>query len=498
MKKIISAAVSAVTVLSCFSLTAAATNDDAQKLPFELEAPTGLSLMWMEGGDSPTSISVAFSMNDSMCKWLDRMADTDKHDEALKELSDKYKLDDMWVNVQIDWAIDDPENGWHYTKYWDGESFTDDNGVKQWAPAGQDKNYQNRVGIWDVVDGSVATTTVSDIWIMRGNTLNNDPSVEEDVRKSENEWFYGTDLIPGLKNQLKDDQYTLVETDPETKEQMISIDYTKHTTYIRARWMVTCRHPDHDEPVFSEWSETAGYGKDAEGFVLMKKEELPAPVISGLRYYPDEFNGYPQVACTLDVPAELDKKHTEIVANRGDMRVYWEARVPGGEWIEQQAGHDITAGENIISLLFLGEDIANKNKENGEDSDLVLEKDSPIELRARYFCDQSAISDTEAGQPFYSDYSEVLTFGSQEMSKTEQPSIAESSVAEETEESKIEPKKGEDETHKCSVCGICPVQPLGICLFIWIAIIVVIIIIVIVVVVVVKKKKNKENENNKS
>ena len=52
--------------------------------------------------------------------------------------------------------------------------------------------------------------------------------------------------------------------------------------------------------------------------------------------------------------------------------------------------------------------------------------------------------------------------------------------------------------HKCSVCGICPVQPLGICLFIWIAIIVVIIIIVIVVVVVVKKKKNKENENHKS
>ena len=180
------------------------------------------------------------------------------------------------------------------------------------------------------------------------------------------------------------------------------------------------------------------------------------------------------------------------------MRVYWEARVPGGEWIEQQAGDDITAGENIISLLFLGEYLANKNKENGEDSDLVLEKDSPIELRARYFCDQSAISDTEAGQPFYSDYSEVLTFGSQEMSKTEQPSIAESSVAEETEESKSEPKKGDDETHKCSVCGICPVQPLGICLFIWIAIIVVIIIIVIVVVVVVKKKKNKENENHKS
>ncbi len=44
---------------------------------------------------------------------------------------------------------------------------------------------------------------------------------------------------------------------------------------------------------------------------------------------------------------------------------------------------------------------------------------------------------------------------------------------------------------KCRVCGICPFQPLGICLFIWIAII---LIVVILIVVLVSKKKKDEDE----
>lgn len=42
---------------------------------------------------------------------------------------------------------------------------------------------------------------------------------------------------------------------------------------------------------------------------------------------------------------------------------------------------------------------------------------------------------------------------------------------------------------RCKVCGICPVQPLGVCLFIWIATVVAIIIIAAVVIIVKKKKK---------
>lgn len=92
---------------------------------------------------------------------------------------------------------------------------------------------------------------------------------------------------------------------------------------------------------------------------------------------------------------------------------------------------------------------------------------------------------------FYSDYSEVLTFGSQEMSKVVEAEPSEEKVSDEKSVTEDLPKKGEDDKAKCSVCGICPVQPLGICLFIWIAIIVVIIVIVVVVIVVKKKKKDK-------
>lgn len=492
MKKIISAAVSSVVLLSCFTVTAAATNEEKKNIPFELEPPTKLSLTWLEENDSLTSSTLAYSMNDSMCQWLSKMAEPTTHDEAVKELNEKYKLNDLYVNIQIDWAIDDPENGWHYTKYWDGETFKDGDGNDQWAGLGHDKDYQTRTGEWDIVDAAPYAKTVNDIWIFRGLSVVNNPEHTEEDRKLENEWFYGNDLIPGLKNQLKDDQYTLVEIDPETHDQAIKIDFTQHTAYVRARWAVVLSDSeDKSTPLFSDWSETASSGKDAEKYEPLKKEDVPAPKISGLRYYPEEFNGYPQIACTLDVPEELSKKQAEVVAHGGGMRVYWEARVPGGEWIEQQAGGEVTAGENVISLLFLGNHLAEKNKENSEDSALVLEKDSPVELRARFWVDQYDGYLGDYIGEIYSDYSEVLTFGSQEMSKTEE-SVKESS---EKTESKAEVKtENKTEEKKCSLCGFCP-QPLGLCIFIWIAILVVIAIVVVIVILAVKKNKSGDKED---
>ncbi|MCQ2428379.1 MAG: hypothetical protein MJ137_08305 [Clostridia bacterium] len=64
----------------------------------------------------------------------------------------------------------------------------------------------------------------------------------------------------------------------------------------------------------------------------------------------------------------------------------------------------------------------------------------------------------------------------------------------------------ESEKHKCDFCGICPIQPLGICLFIWIAIILAIVTVAALAVTVAagigsrkNKKENKEenNEENK-
>ena len=52
--------------------------------------------------------------------------------------------------------------------------------------------------------------------------------------------------------------------------------------------------------------------------------------------------------------------------------------------------------------------------------------------------------------------------------------------------------------NKCKVCGICPFQPLGICLFIWLAIILIAVIIVVVLICKDKKKNNEKEEKRKS
>ena len=57
---------------------------------------------------------------------------------------------------------------------------------------------------------------------------------------------------------------------------------------------------------------------------------------------------------------------------------------------------------------------------------------------------------------------------------------------------------GTGDGSKCRVCGICPIQPLGICLFIWLAIILIAVIIVVVLICKDKKKNNEKEEKRKS
>lgn len=74
---------------------------------------------------------------------------------------------------------------------------------------------------------------------------------------------------------------------------------------------------------------------------------------------------------------------------------------------------------------------------------------------------------------------------------------AESDITDDTGDPSGEPDiktdDGETEKAKCKVCGICPIQPLGICLFIWIAIILIVFILVIILISK-GKKKNKERK----
>lgn len=65
------------------------------------------------------------------------------------------------------------------------------------------------------------------------------------------------------------------------------------------------------------------------------------------------------------------------------------------------------------------------------------------------------------------------------------------------EAKRAEAEAAEKEANKCKVCGICPIHPLGICMFIWIGIIVIIALIVVYNIIAHKKKVARAEELRK-
>ena len=85
-------------------------------LPFKLAAPSNVSVSWLEGGDSPTTMNLAWSMADDQATYMSKAND----DEDYKKTTlNALGYDNLYVNIDVDWAIDDKVNGWHHTKYWD-------------------------------------------------------------------------------------------------------------------------------------------------------------------------------------------------------------------------------------------------------------------------------------------------------------------------------------------------------------------------------------------
>ena len=334
-------------------------------LPFTLGAPSSASMTKAEG-DSPTTMQFTYTMPNSMVEWM-ALGEND-YDAQRKTIAD-LGYDDMWINSQVDWAVDDPVNGWHYNEYWDTD--------------GVDADYAVRLGPWDAIENLVYSTTVNNAWIMRGI--------------SEDDWN-GYDSRIGLKDQLKVGQYTITKT--ADGDMVLSIDYGQHTVYARARFEVTVRKPDVDEDIriFSDWSPTASWGKDATAEPLTK-EKLPAPAVSNLRMTDEEFNGNPVVAYDLAVSEELAARTAQVEAAGGRLIIEMEARIKGkDEWTRPQGEWMIKSGEMRNTLLQLAS------------SKYAVEGENDVECRWHFYCEQRDPNTHEAiGEPFYSEYSPILT-----------------------------------------------------------------------------------------
>ena len=438
MKKLFALALTCILILSIIPMLVSAEGD----LPFDLKPPANISASWLEERDSPTTCSLSFSLDNEIAAFFQAYDEARNNGEDEAFLAD-YDFDELWINVQIDWAIDDVDDeisGWHYTQYWDAGV----NGVKY------DEDWNIRTSEWDMVDWGLdnATETVQNYWVLRG--------VPEDER-----WLGAPDTrTPGVKDQLRPEQY-------EYYDDNVHIDFSKHTAYFRARFYVTTRTESedgsYDSCYFSDWSETCAVGKDGDKSGPLRPGDLAAPIITDLHMTDEEFNDNPVVAYTLTVPDALQKQVTQVSALGGGIWVETEARVKGDEaWIGM-ANSDWTVkpGEMKCALIHLAKE------------GMVIPKDTDIELRCRYRCSQPDQDD------IYSDWSKVISFGSDDISIGTTPLTTGEPEPDDNNPASMD---------ECPICHFCP-QPLGLCIFIWLAILLVIIVIVVIIVRSIKKAK---------
>ena len=448
MKKVLSAILVCILLLPCLTAFASATGGD---LPFDLVAPAYVSAKWAEGGDSPTTTNFSYSLSNEMTTFF-KNKETAHLDDTIGQFMQNIGCDDIWMNVQVDWAVDDVKDsvsGWHYTEYWDGDEY---------FGLGKDSEGNSRYSEWDIVEGNInnATETVQTIWITR--------AVPNDDRWNGNPETH----TPGVKDQLRPEQYTYDEENEE-----LHIDYTKHTVFFRARFVVTVRNEDAesmDKYYFSEWSNITSVGKDGEKSDPLTKADVDAPVIADLHMTDKEFNDNPVVAFTLTVPDRLMKNSTKAAAGGGGIVIETEARVKGDtEWtLMGNTDWIIKSGEMECALLHLV-----------NDSRPTIPKDTVIELRCRYRCDQPGLDDV------YSDYSKIISFGTDDINQ----GGSHGTDATPDPDDPSDPGKKE-----CWLCHFCP-QPLGLCIFIWLLII--LIVVIVIVIIVVSRKKKKAKTNNK-
>lgn len=368
-KRIISLAAAAALAVSALSLSAFAESQGTDpKLPFELSAPTNVSLTYLDGNDSYNTCEIAYSQNNSMSQWATRNGDPDEHDKVIEELN-AMGYDGVWVNAQVDWSIDSQDD-WKCNEYW----LTD----------GYDADYKQHLGDWAYTSMDYSAETTNSAWIFRGMGNANDP---ED-RTWHGHHADGEDF-DGWKDVLKEDQYTLIANDDG--EKYAKIDLNKHTIYTRVRWRVTVRPLEGDDTyVVSDWSDIAAVGKDAVKIDPIKPDELDKPEISDLHYTDKDFNNYPVIAFKLAVSDKLKEQLTRASGTRGAIWLEVEAKIEGSEWVGLQGDWVIKAGDMEMGLQNLMEKTGS------------IKKGTPIKLRARYWCSQVGVE-----QDFYTQWTTI-------------------------------------------------------------------------------------------
>ena len=252
-------------------------------------------------------------------------------------------------------------------------------------------------------------------------------------------------------------------------ENIYSFDVENHSLYIRCRYYIEWEPlvkneygegPGEKQSKFSDWSESAVFGKNSTQIVPDEPTTYEAPVISDLRIVLSEGDGNSHIEYVQTTPESVWMANVYYyMQGEGQFDgLETQVSIDGGEWIEFDTADS------------WGDWCLRNGNRGAYNFDILIEKNSNVKLRVRF-----------AGTHGPSQWSNVLEInggGTQENPVSTGEPVGE--------------KPPVDEKDQCALCGFCSV-PLGLCIFIWIAIAIVVILVIVIMIVVATKKKKCPN-----
>ena len=428
MKRILGVLLSLLLLLSLFSVTAfAAEENDIGE--FELPAPKAPNyFVYTDGNaseghhDDLRMIMVA----DPEVALL--AAEYDRDSEAFYK---KYGLWSFEICIQYDVSLDGEDN-WQHNEEWDTEYYNDGH-----------------------VNGYPVQSLRSEMM--------------EDFEFFWLTYYEGPDsdtFVP-YKPAILTDKFT----GDGYEQDIYSFDVENHSLYIRCRyymeWEPLVKNDDGEGPgekqsKFSDWSESAVFGKNGTQITPDEPTTYAAPVISDMKIVLSEGDENSHIEYVQTTPESVWMTGVYyLMKEEGQFDgLETQVSIDGGEWIE-------------FDTADSGDDWCLWNGSRGAyNDDVPIEENTNVKLRIRF-----------TGTHGPSEWSNVLELnggGTQENPDD---------TGEPTDE---KPPVDEPSEDKCSLCGFCPV-PLGLCIFIWIAIVVVVILVIVIIIVTLTKKKKCPN-----
>ena len=162
----------------------------------------------------------------------------------------------------------------------------------------------------------------------------------------------------GLKDQLRPDQFTY---DYENEE--LYIDFTKHTVYVRARFVFVARKTgvEGEQYYFSPWSDTASCGKDAEAYTPIKPGDIAKiPLGFGIEV-PDGYTGFVFPRSSMAVKGLVCELLPVDSGYRGEIH----AILSNVSDAEQTIHKDARIGQLIITPVIIADYVLSHGEQRG-------------------------------------------------------------------------------------------------------------------------------------